>query len=340
MCSLRVQIACNGLEPDFRNPMTDARLSLAVLCGLLHRFDEAAEWFAKGRAVVDEEGARPQRARADFHEARMYLRRGAAGDGERAARLLHAALEQFRAIGMTGWARRAEEMLAQREAAADTTSAAEVVVNAGQTAQPEPHPQALPDDAIFRKESDYWILGYQGVSTRLKDAKGFHYLAHLLRHPGRDLHVLEVMQRQSAAGGGQPAVRARDREVPPVSRGTGLAVLDAEAKTAYRRRLGELREELGEAESFNDRGRAERAGAEIEALTEQLAAAVGLGGRDRTSGAAAERARLAVTKGIKTTLKRIAAAHPALGEHLTLRVKTGTYCVYLVDTARPIEREL
>jgi len=157
---------------------------------------------------------------------------------------------------------------------------------------------------------------------------------------GRELHVLDVVQGPFAGGAGPSEARAHDRDAPPVTRETGLAVLDAEAKAAYRRRLDELREELAEAESFNDAGRAECARDEIEALTEQLAAAVGLGGRDRTSADAAERARLTVGKGIKRTLQRIAAAHPALGEHLAVRVKTGMYCVYLIDTAHPTAWEL
>ena len=41
----------------------------------------------------------------------MYIRRGQAGDKEQASPLLDAALEQFRALGMTGWIRRAEELL-------------------------------------------------------------------------------------------------------------------------------------------------------------------------------------------------------------------------------------
>jgi hypothetical protein len=49
---------------------------------------------------------------------------------------------------------------------------------------------------------------------------------------------------------------------------------------------------------------------------------------------------LTVGKGIKRALQRIAEAHPALGEHLNVRVKTGLYCVYLVDTGPPIEWEL
>jgi class 3 adenylate cyclase/tetratricopeptide (TPR) repeat protein len=98
------------IEPDFRYPMVDARLSLARLCALQGRYDEAVEWFAKARAVLDEQGARPLRAIADFDEALMYVRRGGPGDKKRATPLLDAALQQFRALGMTGWIRRAESL--------------------------------------------------------------------------------------------------------------------------------------------------------------------------------------------------------------------------------------
>jgi hypothetical protein len=68
------------VTPDFRYPMRDGRLSLARLCALQGRYDEAVEWFAKSRAVLEEQGARPLRAIADFDEAWMYIRRGALGD--------------------------------------------------------------------------------------------------------------------------------------------------------------------------------------------------------------------------------------------------------------------
>jgi non-specific serine/threonine protein kinase len=91
----------------------------------------------------------------------------------------------------------------------------------------------------------------------------------------------------------------------------GLAILDPQAKSAYRRRLEEVRGELEEAEAFNDTGRATAAREEMEAISEQLAAAVGLGGRDRQTGSAAERARTAVTQRVRAAIKRIAAQQPA-----------------------------
>ena len=45
---------------------------------------------------------------------------------------------------------------------------------------------------VFRKEVEYWTVGYGGKSFRLKDSKGLGYLAHLLRHPGAEFHVLDL----------------------------------------------------------------------------------------------------------------------------------------------------
>lgn len=49
-----------------------------------------------------------------------------------------------------------------------------------------------------------------------------------------------------------------------------------------------------------------------------------------------ERARLSVTKGIKSALGRIAAAHPALGRHLEATVRRGHACAYTPDPRHPI----
>ena len=52
-----------------------------------------------------------------------------------------------------------------------------------------------------------------------------------------------------------------------------------------------------------------------------------------------ENARLAVTKGLKTALERIAAAHPALGAHLAATLRRGYLCRYLPDPRKPIPWE-
>src|ERR1700757_2183012 len=54
-------------------------------------------------------------------------------------------------------------------------------------------------EGIFRTEGEYWTVGYGGKSLLLKDTKGLGYLAHLLRHPGTEFHVLDLVSGIAAA---------------------------------------------------------------------------------------------------------------------------------------------
>jgi class 3 adenylate cyclase len=332
------------LAPDFRRPHVDARLSLARLLALQAQYDEAIEWFARARAVLDEQGARPLRARADLDEALMYVRRGAAGDAQRAAPLLEAAIEQFRAIGMPGWIQRAEELLRKSLPVMDSQEDRDHRAGSDQPTDQRSRPEDQkpgtrdpgPGTNLFRKEGDYWSIAFDGCAFRLKEAKGLHYLAYLLRHPGREFHALDLMiqacperPRVSCVGG---RVSGADNQRPETTDQGPL--LDAKAKAAYRRRLDDLRDELTESEHNSDLGRAAKAREEMELIAEQLAGAVGLGGRDRPAGANAERARLAVTKGIKAALQKIRANHPELARHFAASIKTGYFCSYTPDVGR------
>jgi non-specific serine/threonine protein kinase len=110
--------------------------------------------------------------------------------------------------------------------------------------------------------------------------------------------------------------------------GDAGALLDGKAREQYRRRIGELREELAEAVQLNDRGRAALLGSELESLRDQMVAAVGLGGRNRKAASHAERARLMVTKAIKAAIAKIRASDASLGRHLATSIKTGNCCAY------------
>jgi hypothetical protein len=89
--------------------MMDLRLSLARLCAVDGRLDEAIYWFGQARTALEEQGAGPLRAITDFDEALMHARQGHHAS---ARPLLEAAADQFQQIGMTGWLRRAEQVAA------------------------------------------------------------------------------------------------------------------------------------------------------------------------------------------------------------------------------------
>jgi septation ring formation regulator EzrA len=108
------------------------------------------------------------------------------------------------------------------------------------------------------------------------------------------------------------------------------------AKAEYARRLADLRRELEDAERLNDPERARRAQQEMDSIADQLAAAVGLGGRNRRAASQAERARSAVTKRIKDSIDKIAEATPALGRHFAARIQTGYFCSYSPNPDRQV----
>jgi hypothetical protein len=95
---------------------------------------------------------------------------------------------------------------------------------------------------------------------------------------------------------------------------------------------------VAEATEWNDQVRAAKAEAELDALTSELRRAVGLGGRDRPVADEAERARFAVSKAMRTAIRRIAEHHPQLGAHLARSVRTGTFCTYTADVRWQVTR--
>ena len=185
--------------------------------------------------------------------------------------------------------------------------------------------------AWLKCEGEYWTVVYGDAVVRLRDGKGLRYLAELVASPDVELHATDLVatgeaQRPPAAVAAE-AVASGGLAVRPDAGDAG-EVLDATAKRAYRERLQELRADIDEAESFNDPERAARAREELGFLERELAAAVGLGGRDRRSASNAERARVNVTRALKSTIRKVAEREPALGRYLELSVKTGIFCSF------------
>src|ERR1700730_18648986 len=203
---------------------------------------------------------------------------------------------------------------------------------------------------VFCKEGEFWTVGYGGNAFRLKDTRGLGYLAHLLRHPAVEFHVLDLFggiasrreedeSSQSVHGLPRGAEDLEKAGIHITSLGDAGEMLDEQAKVAYRRRLAELREEFEEAKELGNVERAEHAEAEIDALTRELSRAVGLGGRNRRAASASERARQTITKTIKAVLERIAQSDAPLGDILSRCIKTGTFCSYQPDPDFPIAWE-
>jgi hypothetical protein len=198
------------------------------------------------------------------------------------------------------------------------------------------------EESLFLHQNDYWAIRYQDHTALLKSTRGLHCLALLLRYPGREFHVSELLASFIAAPTRPPEVirnrRLRDARDQMITAGVSDAgpVLDAQAKAECKRRLSELRQALDEAEQFNDPNRAAKAQHEINAIAGHLACAIGLAGRDRKTSSGAERARSAVTKRIRRAIRKIGEAIPSLGHHLSARIQSGYFCSYNPHPDRPV----
>ena len=167
--------------------------------------------------------------------------------------------------------------------------------------------------------SGRWTLTCGEAVATVKDSKGLRYLHDLIAHRGVDRHVLHLVELAEA-----PVDSRVDRR----QLGDAGALIDKDAKIAYRRRIEELRVEREAAELVGDEDRAWELQRELDALAAELARALGLGGRHRRAGSAAERARVNVTRAIRTAINRIEEVLPELGRHLDRSVRTGFFCRY------------
>jgi tetratricopeptide (TPR) repeat protein len=309
------RVPSKELPPDTdlqRAPLLEAQVEIEIAAGNLGRARAAADELQRVSARFQ---SRALIAGATLARGRVQLAEGHAAEAEKccsdAARLWHqigapyeAALarmvlaEALRASGSE------DQAALEQQAAAAILERIEVAVNRTAPAN------------VFRREGDHWSVGFEGRTVHVRDLKGMWYLARLLVHPGREFHVLDMV---AAETGQQTAL------------GDAGEILDERAKTAYRRRLAEIEEDIEQARALEDTDREAQADAERDFLVRELASAVGLGGRDRRAASDSERARSGVTRATRQAIARIGEHHPQLGEHLTRSIRTGTYCAYVPE---------
>jgi ATP/maltotriose-dependent transcriptional regulator MalT len=310
------RVPSKELPPDTelqRAPLLEAQVEIEIAAGDIGRARAAA-------AELEQVAARFQSkallAGATLARGRVRL---ADGDVEDAERCCSMAARLWNEIGAPYEAALARMVLAEALRAGGSEDQAVLELQASSTVleQIEGPARARTETNVLRREGDYWSVVFEGRTVRVRDLKGMRYLAQLLAHPGREFHVLDLV----AADTGQR-----------MALGDAGVILDERAKTAYRRRLVEIEDDIEQARALEDDRREAQADAERDFLVGELARAVGLSGRDRRAGSASERARSGVTRAIRQAIARIGEHHPELGAHLGRTVRTGTYCIYAPES--------
>ncbi|WP_166375834.1 ATP-binding protein [Aeromicrobium phragmitis] len=183
-------------------------------------------------------------------------------------------------------------------------------------ARPTERPAEPREGNEFRRDGALWRLGWKGEAVTLPHAKGLADLHTLITASGADISSADLLNPH------------HDPQVEATLRLRAEPVLDDTARQQYRTRLEELDELLDAAGLAGDVERRDALLVERTALIDELRAATRIGGRPRRLGDETERARKTVTARIRDALRKIDAAHPALGAHLRGSVNTGTFCSY------------
>ena len=321
----------------------DCDHALGVLATTLGDLALGERHLQESRARARRMGAAVWSVRSSIDLAALLLRRGTADDSPRAVELLEAAADDARRLGVDKLATRALNLRSHAHAQglirASDGAAAKLRLRSDESHLPEKPSRR---QGLLRFEGESWSVTHPGGTIRLRDGKGPRYLATLLADPGVEQHAVDL---QSGPAPGSPATSdsgasAAGLSIRAAGDGDAGAVLDEQAKRAYRRRIEDLREEIEEAESFNDPDRASRAREELEFVGRELASAVGIGGRDRLAASSAERARVNVTRAIRKTVIRIAELDAELGAHLRGTIRTGAFCVYEPSAGDRIDWEI
>jgi tetratricopeptide (TPR) repeat protein len=266
--------------------------AVALLDAALGDLPSALARLARALDTATKHGHRTWIAQLEYDSARLLAENGRVVDaGPHAERAAALASE----IGL--------ERLAERARALSTSA-------------PKTSTAATKSVASFDlvREGDVWRVIHGDRSMRVRDSRGMQLLARLVERPGEEIHVL-ALATDDAGGGGLVETNAGD-------------ALDEKAKAAYRTKLTELVEDIAEAERNADRGRLEKLNRERAFLEQEIARAVGLGGRARKDGSATERARVNVQRRLKDAVARIGEADEAVGRYLDSAVRTGTFCCY------------
>ena len=298
---------------------------LAMLATAMKDYKEAEKYFRGAIQRCLRGGGRLWLARTRTEYAAMLIARGDLNDREKATELLDMATLDADRLGLKAVCDRATSVKA---------FLAGLTSRDGAPTPCEPESQgpatvARAEVRLFRKEGDFWTISKGQQVVRLKQMKGFDYIALLLRTPNEEIYALDLL-----AGGEGLLSEGNAMSVGEIVE-TGLQgnsdageMIDTTSKSAYRRRLAEITEALEEARDEGDEKRIDQIEEERDALTRELSRAIGLGGRVRRAASASERARVSVTRAIRVAIDRITEHDTETGGFFSLSIRTGTFCSY------------
>lgn len=193
----------------------------------------------------------------------------------------------------------------------------------GGQAQPAERPR-------LERHGKAWFVAFGGEKALVDHSVGMTRLARLLKAPGQELLVLDLVAWTSPGKGDRRAGAGEATSGRGGLQGSGRLGerVDAAARRAYEARADALRERRADAEAAGDAVGVAEVDAEMDALASEVVAGAGKGGKARAVPDEHEQARQAVSHSLRKALAAVAGDLPALRAHLDESLHLGLRCAY------------
>lgn len=192
--------------------------------------------------------------------------------------------------------------------------------------------------------NDVRTFVFDSKTAQFKDSTGLRYISHLLFHPGKKVHVVDLDRvvrppiggHEMAAAEVAEAVAGKEEDpdspnrlqIEDPRRSIGEAMLDDEAVASIKSGLAKLQEQYDDLTERGSHDKARLIAEKMDPIRKNLLASRNKHGRSRRLGSEADKLRKSVGNAIARALDSLDNAHPSLARHLRATVKTGTDCEY------------
>lgn len=188
---------------------------------------------------------------------------------------------------------------------------------------------------------DHWEISFDGVTKTFNNTKGLRYIAYLIRHQGKEIHVLDLSyniappdpDKVDLAYSTMSVDQLEELGLSTTDLGDAGDLLDPQGERSLKASAEILKRQIENARELGDTERAEELVQELKDVSDYLRVARGQGGKPRKAHSQLERTRTAVTTAISRAKRKIESHLPELGRHLAVSLKTGTFCVYRPNPA-------
>ena len=312
---------------------------LGLLAASRQRWHDAITWYNVALSMNERMQAPYLAARTRARLGEALIARNVTGDVDRGRHIVSQAAATFSSLGMSGQLSRLRNFgkghMIPNALKGESHQHPVANTPAGDSSGGDHQPAAPPRTTrryVFRREGDIWAIEFNGHLMRLRTSRGLCLLALLLEHPHREFHVLELLDASLVTGpsgnNALPSPSSTQTTIGTIASGSAGALSDTQARAAYRRRVSDIRDELQEAEQFNDIGRQAALRSELEKITAELGRAFDIRQRPRAFTSTTERARVNIRNNIANALRTISRHDAGLWRHLSNAVRTGSYCSY------------